>query len=299
MPLTSRVLKVTIGLPSGDVVLDQSLSMRVFACKAALSIQNSATIEVVGMSTSLRLQLISQFTAWHKRQVSTGQVPQDWIPVTIEAGYADAPTSSAGIPGSNRTATVFVGHIVDVKPTSAPPNIGVRIQCYTRQVDKTSFLTQAAPTKTTFQNLVKFASQQMGFGNNFICQTSYNDKIVYNGFRTIYTVGALLLGIQDIYRPDVAAFIDNDQLIVKDRNAVINPSKIEQVNEFIGTPLWNEWGVEWQTLMDPTVNLAGAANLTSLMNPGVNGMYVITQLEYQLSSREEQFYVKAMGSPPA
>ncbi len=299
MPLTKRVLKVTISLPGGDVVLDDQLSLRVTVRKAALSIQNTANVEIMGMTTSLRLQLLSQFTAWHKRQVSSGQAPQDWIAIKIEAGYSDAATSTAGTPGTNRTATIFVGHIVNVDPSSPPPNIGVRIQCYTRQIDKTAFLTQAAPTNTTFQNLVAFAAQQMGFGTNFTCQTSFNDKQVTNGFRTIYTQGALLLAIQDLYRPAVAAFIDDDQLIVKDRNAIIDPANIVQVTEFIGTPLWNEWGAEWQTLMDPTVKLAGAAKLTSLMNPGVNGTYVITELQYQLSSREGPFYVKGMGSPPA
>ena len=299
MPLTKRVLRVTISLPDGDVVLDEQLALRVSIQKAALAIQNRATVEVLGMTTSLRLKLLSQFTAWHKRQVSTGQVPQDWIPVKIEAGYEDAQTSKAGTPGSTRTATVFVGHVTNVDSTSAPPNIGVRINCFTRQVDKTAFLTQAAPTNTTYYNLVKFAAQQMGFGDNFTCKTSFNDKIVTNAFRTIYTQGALLLGIQDLYRPNVAAFIDDDQLIVKDRNAIIDPASITQVTEFIGTPLWNEWGVDWQTMMDPTIKLAGAASLTSLMNPGVNGMYVVTELQYSLSSREGPFYLKAMGSPPA
>ena len=298
MPLTKRTLKVTISLPGGDVVLDEGLMLRVSIQKAALAIQNSATVEVYGMTTSLRLKLISQFTAWHKRQVSTGQAPQDWIAVKIEAGYADAQSVSGGA-ATSRTALVFVGHVVNVDPTAPPPNIGVRIKCYTRQIDKTAFLTQAAPTSTTYHNLVKFAAQQMGFGDNFVCNTSFNDRVVTNAFRTIYTQGALLLGIQDLYRPNVAAFIDNDKLIVKDRNAIIDPAAVANVTEFIGTPMWNEWGVSWQTLMDPTIQLAGAAQLTSLMNPGVNGNYVITELRYQLSSREGPFYVTAMGSPPA
>lgn len=297
MPLQQRVLKITISLPNGDVVLDESLALRVSIRKAALSIQNMATVEVMGMSTSLRVQLLSQFTAWHKRQVSTGQVPQDWISIKIEAGYYKSGSSSAQ--ASSQASTIFVGQVATVDPVSAPPNIGVRICCFTRQIDKTAYLTQMAPTNTTYYNLVAFAAKQMGFGSNFICQTSYNNKIITNAFRTIYTQGALLMGIQDLYRPNVAAFIDDDQLIVKDRNAIINPADIPQVTEFIGTPDWNEWGVSWQSLMDTSIKLAGAANLTSLMNPGINGKYVITEIEYQLTSRDEPFYLKAMASPPA
>lgn len=298
MPLTNRVLRVTISLPGGDVVLNESLDLRITIQKAALAIQNRASVEVYGMTTSLRLKMLSQFTAWHKRQVATGQAQQDWIPIKIEAGYSD-PQSDATTASSKRSATVFVGHIVNVDQCAAPPNIGVRIVCFTRQVDKTAYLTEAAPTNGTFLNLVTFAAKQMGFGNNFVCQTSYNDRITPNAFRTIYTQGGLLIGIQDLYRPDVAAFIDDEQLIVKDRNKVIDPSRVTQVTEFIGTPMWTEWGVEWTSLMDPNLKLAGAANLTSLMNPGVNGPYVIVQLAYQLSSREGPFYVRSTGAPPA
>jgi hypothetical protein len=52
-------------------------------------------------------------------------------------------------------------------------------------------------------------------------------------------------------------------------------------------------------MMNTDVKLATAAALTSVMNPGVNGTYVITELEYELASREGPFYVRAMGSPPA
>jgi hypothetical protein len=305
VPLNQRVLTVTIGLPSGNVVLTQALSMRIRIRKAALQVQNSATVEVIGMTTSLRLQLLSQFTAWHARQVASGQAPQDYIPITITAGYQSTASSAANASGdpsassTNQSATVFSGYVANVDPTSAPPNIGVRIQCFTRQLDKTQFLTQAAPTSGTFYNLVAWAAQQMGLGSNFICQTSFNNVVVYNAFRTIYTVGGLLIGIQDLQRPNVAAFIDDGQLIVKDRSAIVNSASTVRLDEFIGTPLWNEWGVEWMTLMNTAVKLASAAALTSSMNPGVNGTYVITELEYDLTSREGPFYVKAMGSPPA
>lgn len=305
MPLNTRVLKVTIALPSGSVVLDQSLTMRVHVEKAALQLQNKATVEIMGMTTSLRLQLLSQFTAYHARQVASGQVPQDFIPITIAAGYQNTPSQVSNGSGSssnsntNQSATIFVGYVVNVELTSPPPNIGVRIMCYTRQIDKTSFLSAAAPTESTFYNLVAFASQQMGLGDNFVCQTSFNNTIVNNAFRSVYTQAGLLIAIQDLQRPNVAAFIDDNQLIVKDRNAIIDPANIANLTEFIGTPLWSEWGAEWMTLMDPTIKLAGAAKLTSTMNPGVNNTYVITALDYQLTSREGPFYVKAMGSPPA
>lgn len=305
MPLNSRVLTATIGLPSGNVVLTQALTMRFKIRKAALQVQNSATVEVMGMTTSLRLQLLSQFTAWKARQVPAGQASQAYIPITLTAGYQSTANSSNNTSGTssnsntNQSATVFVGEVTLVEPVGQPPNLGVRITCFTRQLDKTQFPTLAAPISATFKQLVAFAAKQMGLGNNFYCKTSIDDKVIYNGFRTIYTVSGWLIAIQAMQYPDVAAFIDDNQLIVKDRSAIVNPADVTQLNEFIGTPLWTEWGVQWVTLMNTNVKLASAAALTSSMNPGVNGTYVITELEYDLTSRDGPFYVTANGSPPA
>lgn len=303
MPLTQRRLKVTLSLPSGDFIMTESLDLSVRIYKAALAIQNRATIEVFGLTTNMREMLLTQFTAWHKRQVESGQAPQDWIDVIIEAGYASNNSAlSPDLAGFNNTAStsiIFRGQVVQCEPTSGPPNIGVRITCYSRQIDKTQFTSEPAPNQTTFKQYVTWAAGQMGFGNNFVCETSYDDVQISNPSRSIFSRGALLIDIQNMYRPDVAAFVDDDRLIVKDRSKIINTTAISQLNEFIGTPLWTEWGATWQTLFDPTQKLAQAAVLTSKMNPGVNGTYVIMELEYDLTSRKNNFYVKGSGSPPA
>jgi hypothetical protein len=291
MALTTRILKATLSMPGGDVVLDQTLEMKIKISKAALAIQNRATIDVIGLTTSLREQLLSQFTAWKKRQVETGQIQQNWINIKIEAGNDDNTNSEPSV--------IFKGQVVLCEPSSPPPNIGVRITCYSRQIDRTSFISTPAPAQTTFANYVAYAAAQMGFDKNFICDTSYNDVVIYNPARSIHVAAALLIDIQNMYRPDVAAFIDDDILIVKDRNKIINPSNVAQVTEFIGTPSWTEWGVDFTTLFNPSIRLAQAAALTSLMNPSLNNTYVIMELEYDMTTRGTAFYVKASGSPPA
>jgi hypothetical protein len=112
-------------------------------------------------------------------------------------------------------------------------------------------------------------------------------------------VAELLVNIQDAYKPNVAAFIDNNVLYVKDVNKVISTAQVVTVKEFIGTPLWTEWGVDFMTLFDPNITLAGAATLESKMNPSLNQTFVISSLEYDLTSREIPFYVKASANPSA
>lgn len=292
MALKKRLLKVTLTLQDGKVVvLDQELDLHIRIAKAALAIQNRATIEVVGLTQQLREELLSQFTAWRRRQVLTAQIASTLVKVKIEAGYSSN--------GAEQTSVVFIGEVAICEPASPPPNIGIRITAFSRQIDKTNFVTDPAPSQTTYAGYVEWAANQMGFGKNFVCETSFNDVTIQNPARSILTQSALLVDIQNMYRPDVAAFIDDDFLIVKDRNKIIHPEQIANLNEFVGIPSWTEWGISAAIMLDQAVKLAGAIQLTSLMNPSVNGKYVVMELEYDLTSRDRAFYVKIGASPPA
>lgn len=292
MPLGTRILQVTIELPYGNVILDETLDLHVRIHKDALAVQNSCDIDVMNMTQSMRESLLSQFTAWNKRNIETGQngYKASYVNVTIAAGYSN---------GSKvQTTIVFAGQIVQVDPLGAPPNLGVTIRCYSQQINKLAWITDFAPANATFKQYVQWAGQQMGV-NQIICETSYNDKSISNPFASTHVVGELLLDIQSAYRPNVAAYIDNNNLIVKDVNKIISISQIVTVDEFIGTPMWTEWGVQFVSLFDPNIALAGAATLNSKMNPSLNKTFVISSLDYSLSSRDRDFYNKVTANPSA
>lgn len=291
MAMKERVLKVTFQLPSGEVVLTQGLRMQVRISKAALAAQNKAVIEVFGMDTKMREGLLSQFTAWNKRKAEQGDITPQWIPVSIEAGYKDSQ--------GDYSSLVFKGEVALVEPSSPPPNISVRITAYTNQINKTKFVTAPAPAELTLEEYVAWAAGQMGLGTNYICDTSYNKSVITNPSRSTHIAAALVIDIQNAYRQDIAAYVDDGVLIVKDAANLINANLIANVTEFVGTPSWNEWGVEFLTMFDPAIKVGQAVNLTSVMNPSINGNYVTTELDYDLTSRDKAFYVRGSGSPPA
>lgn len=294
MGLRNRILEVILKMPGGDVKLDSSINLRVRIQKAALAIQNKATIDIIGLNGSLREQLLSQFTAWNQRQVTSGQASQKWINVEVKAGWDGLDAKD-----SQPAATIFKGQITLCDLTSAPPNIGIRLVCFTRQIDRTTFITSPAPASATFRAYVEWAAGQMGLADNFICDTSFNDVVIQNPARSMFVASALLIDIQDMYKPAVAAYVDDDRLIVKDRTKILNPSQVTTVTEFIGAPCWTEWGVNFNCLFDQSISLAGGVTLQSAMNPGVNGTYVTLELDYNLTSRDVPFYVNVNASPPA
>jgi hypothetical protein len=290
MPLSQRVLNVTFELPSGDVTLDSSMDMHVHIEKQALAAQASCVIDVFGLSQSLREALLSQFTAWNKRMYEQGDLRSPYIDMNVTAGYKSATQTT--------TTMVFSGQVAMTEPMSAPPNIGTRITCYSQQLSRAQYVTNIAPVQARFYDYVQWVGEQMGV-DRVVCETSYNDTIVTNPSGTTEYVSGLLIDIQTYYRPNVAAFIDNNALIVMDQNKVIAERGSVTIDEFIGTPMWTEWGVEFKTLYNPKIQLAGAATLKSLLNPSLNRTFVITALKYDLASRDEAFYVMVNGAPPA
>jgi hypothetical protein len=295
MPLKKRILNVFLHMPGGDVILDQSLDLHVHVHKDALAPQHLCTVDITNLNKVLREQLLNQFTAWNKRMVERGGAKPNgpnnpYINVTVEAGYFDG--------SQNITAVIFVGQVVQVSPSGAPPNLAVKIECYTQQTNKLTWTSGRPPPNATFKEYVMWAGKLMQV-DNIICETSMNDSRNWNQSASTHIVGDLLIDIQDAYKTDVAAYIDNNVLIVRDKDKIVSISGRVTVKDFIGTPMWTAWGAEFTTLFDPRIILTCAATLESLMNPSLNREFILTSVDYELSSRDVPFYVKANGSPPA
>lgn len=290
--LRNRSIKVTLSLPGGDVTLDETSNIKIRIHKNPLFIQNKAQIEVSNLPQIIRQQLLSNFTAWQKNQRDRFGLVAPYVDVQIAAGYVSTD-------GSDSTSVIYKGQVVQVDLVSGPPNITVRISCYTHQVDRTKFISEPLPYQSTFKELVLFSGNVMGFDSAHVkCNTRYDNNIVYNAARSMVTAAALLPYLQTYY-PTVAAFIDDDFLIVKNLDEAINESDFVTLNEFIGVPNWTEWGVEGTVYLDPAIRVAGAAKFESILNPSLNGQFVISELEYELTSRDTPFYVKVTGTPPA
>ncbi len=290
MAITNRRLKVTFDFQHENdiVVLEENLNLKVKIEKNVLAMQNRADIEVINLGADLRARLLSNFTAWDKRLNDKGVKPLRWVGVKIEAGYG------------KETNLIYVGEVVVCELTASPPNTTIRFSCFTKQSDKTKDLTGRSPSNVTFKEYVLWAANQMGLNPGDVnFESSYESRRISNPARSIYTVAGLIWDIQDQYKPDVAAWIDDNILVVRDKNKVINPSEIVSLSEFVGIPTWNEWGASFKVLMNPAIKLAKGVTINSELNKSLNGTYVITKVSYELTSRDTNFYVSAQCSPAA
>ncbi len=304
MPLQVRILNITFEMANGEkVVFGHTLAFIVKIHKDALSPQNRCTIDIYNLTKTRREQLLSQFTAWNKRNVNTTNIVKGrsgegtpnfqgnpYINVTIEAGYI-------GTNGTNTTAVVFIGQVVEVTVARLPPDLGVSIECYTRQLDKLNRRTNRPPPNATFLEYAQWVGRQMDVP--VVCETKVNDSKDWRHSAATQWVNNLIIDLQNSYMPDVVAFFENGTLIVRDLDRVITTAEIVEVDEFIGTPMYTEYGMQFKALFNPRITLVSAVRLKSLMNPSLNGDYILQSIDYELASRDLAFYVTGYGSPPS
>lgn len=286
MPLRKRILKVTFDMPGGLLVLDESLEMSIIVRKECLRAQTVCEINVVNLTTTMRAKL-TEFTAWNKRLAQTGSEHLAYINVKVEAGYNEG-----------GTITVFTGQVVAARLTSPPPSLGVSIQCASRQIDKLKDTPYPPPTDT-FKQYVIWAAKEMGVA--WDCQTSYDDAVTPGLFATAYTVDALLWALQSAFRPFVVAYVDNDRLVVRDLNKALDSERIVYLEEFIGAPLWTDYGATFRAMFDHRVHLGGLVNIASKLTPGLANAeaWLVYSIDYELTTREQPFYISCAVYPPA
>lgn len=292
MPIKKRIIEVDIKLASGTITLNQDLYMSVRVKKAALALQSKATIDIGGLSQSLRQGLLTQFTAFKKRLKDTeGINKDDYLDVTITAGYED-------YTGTRTVSPIFHGQMTLVEPVGSPPDIITRITAYTNQVDKTTYVTEQPPSPVTFKAFCEWCAAKMNLTPNI--STSIDNTQLYNPAARTYIVSALLPWIQAYDRQNIAAWIDDDTLFVRDIGKVLDTTGTVTYDTFVGSPIWGEWGPQFRIMFDTRAKLAAGCKANSKLNPNmINSDLIIMQMEYDLQSRGDSFCINVTTAPSA
>lgn len=285
-----RRLQVLLTIERGQepILIDEYLKISVKCDKTISQFQNQTTISIAGISAALRSRLLSQFTAFNKRRLEIANLAAEdmpWASVEVFAGYGEV------------LSRIYKGEVVLCDLSGNPPNLEINMTAFTAQQDKVKMVVQPPPKSSTLRDCVIWAANAMGL--DYKLNVANPDVIVGNFARSSYTVSAILFELQGVFAPNINAFIDDDTLVVKDPYKILNPTDIPKVTEFIGIPTWFEWGVTFKSFFRPDLKLAGGCELTSVMNESLNGNYVIGKIAYEVTSRDEPFYVTVSAYPAA
>lgn len=183
------------------------------------------------------------------------------------------------------TFMMFAGQAMAGSPTQ-PPNIGLILNSLTG-LSQLGFDTSiASPENSTVEDICKQVAKNAGVNLSFKAQ---NNPVIGN-YQFAGVIGKQIKGLSDL---GVYAYQDTDgTLVVTDVQVARDLPVIDVSQEtgMVGVPQITQNGVRVNMLIKNEIKIGAPVQLTSKVNPTVNGKYMIYKLGFQLGSRENPFY---------
>lgn len=268
-----RIFKVVFAWGSGTLTLtagnasttNGGLAIVASGVKFANPIQDECQLTIANLSRDNRNQLLTQLTNFNYDQARKT--------MSLYAGRI-----STGL------FLLYSGDITQCYP-SQPPDITLNIECRTAQFYKFNILAQA----NAITSPMSVIAAQIGASMNLSVQFEATDKQIQN---YTYTGSALkqVNALSDLGSVD--CFIDGQTLVVKDKGKPLQNVRyaLNSKNGMIGIPEPTDWGVRVRSFLVPNARIGCGIDLTSVLNPLLNGAYTTYKLGFQIASREVPFH---------
>ena len=270
-----RILRVGIEV-SGEIRWYEGsggsgLAIKASGTKGATDTQNTADVTITNLSKAVRNYILTETSPFNKNRT-----PKKLI---IEAGRV-----------STGTARLFVGNITKSSPTQ-PPDIGLNMTAQTGAFKKGDVVARSGAAR---ENLSAIAGRVAGDLEANLTFEATDKQIANYSFS-----GATLRQVNALAEAGgVDAYLDDETLVVKDRGKPLrNRVKIiDNSTGMIGIPEASERGVSVRILFDLQTDLGGQIDLTSELNPALDGAYTIYKIDFDLASREAPWYLDIEAS---
>lgn len=266
-----RLLKVGIQA-EGAVRYYEDLDITVNAVKNQNWTQNEGSVTIANLTRELREKILTENRLFNRPLGGKNKL-------VVEAGRE-----------SYGYTKLFVGNIRRAI-VSQPPDIAVEIEAYTG--GNLSLETTAINSREPQKQLSAISNDvagELGLSLVFEAMDKAIGAFSFTGAKTW-----LLKKLSEA--GNVTAYIDNEQLIVKDRNQPLkgNSFLVSAENGMIGVPELTEMGVSVRTMFSPAVRVGGTLQVQSKINPAANGSYIIVRVGYSLQNRGNDFYCDIEG----
>lgn len=220
---------------------------------------------------------IDNLTAAHRNQILTDSSP--WSPVKgtkkliLKAGRA-----------SYGASLLFTGNIT-IAGVTQPPDIGIILNAIQGIDSAVQTVAVSMPARTSLKTIAQTAANQSGLNLDFQATDKQISNYNLTGSIKNHMDKMAQTGNYDVLE-------DKGSLIIKDKNVPIldRIKKLNLNSGMIGTPEITELGIMVKILLDNQTDIGGQIDLTSKLNPSLNGSYVIQKLSFDIASRENPFY---------
>jgi len=262
--IDNRIIEVGFEI-DGQIERFRDLYITANGTKFANENQNECEIVIANLDKATRDYLVTATSPFNKS-------------ASPKKFFLSAGRESTGI------SQIYTGDISSVE-VSQPPDIKVKWKTLTGNDKKTKVTTVTHGASSTLSEISKQTSENLGLKLNF----QASDKNIAN---YSYSGGSLdqVGDIGDMGSVD--AFVDDDTLIVKDSTRAVSSEEIILSEEtgLVGVPELTEQGIKVTYFLDNKTKLGGLIKLTSILNPALNGEYIIYKLGFNVATREAPFY---------
>lgn len=246
----------------------EGMYIRVTGTKYANALKNDATAVIKGLSEPVRDFILTETSPFN-----SNKSPKRLM---VEVGRV-----STGL------FRIFTGDITSADPSS-PPDVDINIKAKTQSTQDGNVIAVQGSEKASLSSISQRVADELGVGLEF----QATDKLIANFSFTGAALKMVNL-LQDA--GGVRAFVDDETLIVKDRDkAVLGRLKVLNMNSgLVGIPKGTEKGVDVTFLIDSESLLGGMLQLESKFNKALNGNYIIDQLKFDVSTHDDPFFYTA------
>lgn len=262
--IDQRILRIGIEV-SGEMRVFEGLAMTARGSKFGSETQNTCDIEILNLSRDVRNYILTETSPFN-----ANRTPKR---VIVEAGRV-----------STGTSRLFIGDIVSSSP-SQPPDIGLSLKAQTGAFKKGELVARSGKAKEKLSTIAQGVADDIEASLEFEASDKFIANFSFSG-AALRQIGALA----DAGGVDV--FQDDETLVVKDRGKP-RQNRVKIVNSgtgMIGVPEATERGIKVTTLYDLETDLGGRMDLTSELNPSLDGSYTIYKVDFDLASRAEPWY---------
>lgn len=263
-----RIVRVTIEI---DGTVQEFTNVRIDArgTKYRSALMSQAEIRIFNLTRENQQWILTRASPQQKPPA-----PLTPINVTLEVGRE-----------SYGTFTLFQGSAFAAGITQ-PPDMGIVLQSLTNNFQLANTSAVSFPETSTLGQIAGQLAKDMGCTLQMRSENPARQIVNYS------FTGSTQKQMQRLNEMGVIAHIDNKTLIIVDpeQSRSTGVILIDSLGGLVGVPQATSSGAACKTMIERGIEVGGEIELISQLNPAANGNYIIQQLDFELSNRDQPFF---------
>ena len=266
--LDQRVVIVTL-VADGVATTYEGLNIEAKGIKTSETVMSQCEVIILNLKREDRERILKETNPF----LSRGKR----ISIIVEAGRV-----------STGTTTLYTGRVF--RSSAMPkPNLGVSLKCIQGFDNKAKIVSRSATEVTDLSSIAAWVAEDNGYNLSFEIPDIKIARYSFTG-----SAQAALSQLEAL-TDGANVYVDNETLYIKDSGRPANGLPVRILDKTTGllSAEGTEYGAKIKMLFDSVTRIGGQIDLTSEINPSLNGSYVVRKLPFHVTSRSQPFYYVA------